>query len=59
MKYYKKVAQFEKTLILAALLNKNGNQTKAAKYLGIHRNTLIKKMEKFNIKRSERLRRKL
>jgi transcriptional regulator with PAS, ATPase and Fis domain len=40
----------EKQLILQALQRTNGNQTKAAKLLGLTRPTLIYRLEKYNIK---------
>lgn len=38
------VNEFEKRFIQAALLKTKGNQTKAADVLGIHRNTLNRKI---------------
>lgn len=47
---YKSVVQeIEKPLIEAALERAEGNQLRAAKILGINRNTLRTKMKKFNI----------
>lgn len=43
------LAQFEKQLIIDALKQFNGNQTKTAEALGIHRNTLINKMDELMI----------
>ncbi|HEU0007843.1 MAG TPA: helix-turn-helix domain-containing protein [Terriglobia bacterium] len=44
--YEEAIAEFEKKFI-ATVLNKNrGNQTKAAKAMGIHRNTLRNKIDK-------------
>jgi len=40
----------EKTLIQAALEKNNNNQSAAARYLGITRNTLLYRMDKFNLK---------
>lgn len=40
----------EKQLILKALEKQNGNQTRAAEYLGITRPTLLYRMEKYGIK---------
>jgi len=36
--------EFEKKFIQCALTKTNGNQTKAAKVLGVHRNTLNRKI---------------
>lgn len=41
------VAEFEKHFILAVLKRTNGNLSKTADELRIHRNTLSKKVEKF------------
>lgn len=41
------VAEFEKHFILSVLKHTNGNLSKAAEELRIHRNTLSKKVEKF------------
>ena len=41
------VAEFEKHFILSVLKRTNGNLSKAADELRIHRNTLSKKVEKF------------
>jgi DNA-binding NtrC family response regulator len=41
---------FEKRLILQTLEKTNWNQTETAKTLKIHRNTLIKKLKRLNIK---------
>ena len=45
------VSEFEKKFILKALEKCKGNQTKAAKVMGIHRNTLNKKLASYNHKR--------
>jgi transcriptional regulator with PAS, ATPase and Fis domain len=39
------VAEFERRFIKRILENSNGNQSRAAKALGIHRNTLSRKIE--------------
>jgi len=39
----------EKKLIISALHSAQGNQSKAARILGIHRNTLRRKIKKYNI----------
>ena len=41
------VQEFEKHFILSVLKRTNGNLSKAAEELRIHRNTLSKKVEKF------------
>ncbi|MEW6212826.1 MAG: helix-turn-helix domain-containing protein [Acidobacteriota bacterium] len=41
------VAEFEKHFILAVLKRTNGNLSKAAEELRIHRNTLSKRVEKY------------
>ena len=38
------LGEFEKKFILSALTKTGGNQTKAAKVLGVHRNTLNRKI---------------
>jgi DNA-binding NtrC family response regulator len=43
--YEDAVAEFEKRFIKKVLEINNGNQCKAAKALGIHRNTLSRKIE--------------
>ncbi len=48
--YKSVVDEIEKPLIEAALERAEGNQLKAAKILGINRNTLRAKMKKFDIK---------
>ncbi len=45
------VYEFEKKFILKAMEKSNGNQTKAAKAMGIHRNTLNKKLASYNHRR--------
>ncbi len=42
--------ELEKSLIIKALEKQNGNQTRAAEFLGITRPTLIYRMEKFKLK---------
>ena len=46
----KAVRNFEKKIIIEALKSCGGNQTNAAKTLGIHRTTLISKLEAYGIK---------
>jgi transcriptional regulator with PAS, ATPase and Fis domain len=43
------VGEFEKRFIKRVLDRSNGNQCRAAKTLGIHRNTLSRKMEEYKI----------
>jgi Fis family transcriptional regulator, factor for inversion stimulation protein len=45
------VEEFEKRFIKAAIEGSNGNQSRAARLLGIHRNTLSRKLEKFRLAR--------
>lgn len=46
------VGEFEKKFIISALKKTEGNQTKAAKVLGLHRNTLSRKilLHKINVR---------
>ena len=46
-----KLAQIERASIVKALADENGNQTRAAKRLGMSRRALIYKMGKYEIKR--------
>ena len=48
------VREFEKRFIASVLTCSGGSLTKTADALGIHRNTLSRKMEKYRIKRSVR-----
>ncbi|HUL15800.1 MAG TPA: helix-turn-helix domain-containing protein [Terriglobales bacterium] len=43
------VGEFEKRLIKRALDRTNGNQCQAAKMLGIHRNTLSRKIGEYKL----------
>ena len=43
--------EFEKKFIKRALERSNGNQSRAAKALGIHRNTLSRKVDEYNLSR--------
>ena len=45
-------AQFEKLFILRALHKSNGSVYLAAKFMGVHRNTLSKKIREHEIDRS-------
>ena len=49
--YDEAVGEFEKKYILTVLQRNNGNQTRAAKAMGIHRNTLNKKLSSYSQKR--------
>ena len=59
--YEDAVAEFEGRFIRKVLERNNGNQSKAAKTLGIHRNTLSRKIEDLGLdhqpKRRKRARR--
>jgi DNA-binding NtrC family response regulator len=43
------VSEFEKRFIEAILAKNKGNQSRTAKALGIHRNTLSRKIEEFDL----------
>ena len=45
------VSQFEKLFILRALEKSNGNLSRAAETMGVHRNTLSKKLREHKIKK--------
>ena len=45
-----RLQEVERDILLAALQRHDGNQTRAARYLGITRNTLIYRMQKYNIR---------
>ena len=57
--YEDAVAEFEKRFIARVLEKSNGNHSKAAAELGIHRNTLGRKIEEFRLdhNRGRRVRR--
>jgi DNA-binding NtrC family response regulator len=44
--------EFEKKFIMQVLLKADGNLGKAADLLGIHRNTLARKMSEYRLRRS-------
>lgn len=46
------VTEFEKKFIKRVLERSNGNQCRAAKVLGIHRNTLSRKITEYHLDRS-------
>ncbi len=50
------VGEFEKRFIKRVLDRMNGNQSRAAKTLGIHRNTLSRKIEEYSILNGRRRR---
>ncbi|HEY4683574.1 MAG TPA: helix-turn-helix domain-containing protein [Candidatus Acidoferrales bacterium] len=43
------VGEFEKKFITRVLEEENGNQSRAARALGIHRNTLSRKIESYKL----------
>jgi len=43
------IEEFEKRFIKRVLDRTNGNQSKAAQFLGIHRNTLSRKIEAYKL----------
>ena len=45
------VTEFEKKFIKRVLERSKGNQSRAAKVLGIHRNTLSRKVDEYNLSR--------
>jgi DNA-binding NtrC family response regulator len=58
IQYSEAVAEFEKRFIQQMLEKTNGNHSKAAKALGIHRNTLSRKVGDFDLERRPRRRRR-
>jgi Fis family transcriptional regulator, factor for inversion stimulation protein len=48
------MTEFEKKFIKRVLERSNGNQCRAAKVLGIHRNTLSRKIDEYHLDRSNR-----
>jgi DNA-binding NtrC family response regulator len=52
------VQEFEKKFIRQALEQSGGNQSRAASLLGIHRNTLSRKLEEYKLSHSGRSRRR-
>ena len=51
------VAEFEKRFIKKVLENHRGNQSRAARALGIHRNTLSRKIFDYRLESNHRRRR--
>ena len=49
------VSQFEKLFILRALEKSNGNLSRAAETMGVHRNTLSKKLREHKIEKKKNL----
>jgi DNA-binding NtrC family response regulator len=52
IRYDEAQREFEKKFIIQVLLKANGNLGKAADLLGIHRNTLSRKMTEYRLRRS-------
>ena len=50
------ISEFEKKFIKRALERANGNQSRAAKLLGIHRNTLSRKVGAYDLDHLDRRR---
>jgi Fis family transcriptional regulator len=48
------VTEFEKKFIKRVLERQDGNQSRAAKVLGIHRNTLSRKVDEYDLDRAGR-----
>jgi DNA-binding protein Fis len=48
------VTEFEKKFIKRVLEHQNGNQSRAAKVLGIHRNTLSRKVDEYKLDHGRR-----
>lgn len=55
--YSDALAEFEKRFIERILQGHNGNQSRAAKVLGIHRNTLSRKVEELGLDHPSKRRR--
>lgn len=51
------VAEFEKRFIKRVLESQRGNQSRAARVLGIHRNTLSRKIFEYRLESNHRRRR--
>ncbi len=56
--YSDAISEFEKRFIDAMLEKNKGNRSKAAKALGIHRNTLSRKMDELELDHRPRRRRR-
>ena len=48
LRYDEAIGEFERKFIMTALEKNKGNQTRAAKAMGIHRNTLNKRLTSYN-----------
>ena len=48
------VAEFERRFIKCAMDHSRGNQSRAARVLGIHRNTLSRKVEEYKLENGHR-----
>jgi Fis family transcriptional regulator len=48
LRYDEALGEFERKFIMTALEKNKGNQTRAAKAMGIHRNTLNKRLTSYN-----------
>jgi DNA-binding protein Fis len=48
LRYDEAIGEFERKFIMTALEKNKGNQTKAAKAMGIHRNTLNKRLTSYS-----------
>ena len=58
IQYSEAVAEFEKRFIQQMLEKNNGNHSKAAKALGIHRNTLSRKVDELDLDHRPRRRKR-
>jgi len=58
IQYSEAVAEFEKRFIQQMLEKNNGNHSKAAKALGIHRNTLSRKVDGLDLDHRPRRRKR-
>ena len=52
IRYDEAQREFEKKFIMQVLLKADGNLGKAARLLGIHRNTLARKMTEYRLRRT-------
>ncbi len=48
------LTEFERRFIKCAMDHSEGNQSRAARLLGIHRNTLSRKVEEYNLSNGHR-----